>query len=191
MVTCWWDGVVVDGDWNPQPAIQAMAREHRIGQTKTVHIYRLVAVNSVEEMIVHRAQKKLFLDSMVNRGSTAQGKALDTADSDEERQSTEENDDEDDGADDGDDNKRPRKKARVSSKGSHDDGDSDNDDIMESDEEEADGPKPSKIFEVLKFGWQSIFAPETENAQHELRDEDIDILIHLTRGFPGRTTSDA
>lgn len=164
-----------------------MARVHRIGQTKTVHIYRLVAVNSVEEMIVHRAQKKLFLDSMVNRGSTAQGKALDTADSDEERQSTEDNDD--DGADDGDDNNRPRKKARVSSKSSND-GDSDNEAVAESDEEETDGPKPSKIFEVLKFGWQSIFAPKTENAQHELRDEDIDTLIDRTRGLPGSTGSD-
>lgn len=30
-------------DWNPQVDIQAMARVHRIGQTKPVHIYRLVS----------------------------------------------------------------------------------------------------------------------------------------------------
>ena len=54
-----------------------MARVHRIGQTKPVHVYRLVSAGSVEERIVQRAQKKLFLDSMVNRGSTANGKLLD------------------------------------------------------------------------------------------------------------------
>jgi SWI/SNF-related matrix-associated actin-dependent regulator of chromatin subfamily A member 5 len=64
-------------DWNPQVDIQAMARVHRIGQTKTVHIYRLVTTGSIEERIVQRAQKKLFLDSMVNRGSTATAIASD------------------------------------------------------------------------------------------------------------------
>ena len=54
-----------------QADLQAMARVHRIGQTKTVHVYRLVTSGSVEECIVQRAQRKLFLDTMVNRGSTA------------------------------------------------------------------------------------------------------------------------
>ena len=54
-----------------------MARVHRIGQTKVVHVYRLVTAGSVEERIVQRAQKKLFLDGMVNRGSTAQSRAID------------------------------------------------------------------------------------------------------------------
>jgi hypothetical protein len=57
--------------------IQAMARVHRIGQTKPVHIYRLVSAGTVEQRIVQRAQKKLFLDSMVNRGSTAKALELD------------------------------------------------------------------------------------------------------------------
>ncbi len=39
-----------------------------------VHVYRLVTAGSVEECIVQRAQRKLFLDGMVNRGSTAQAK---------------------------------------------------------------------------------------------------------------------
>ena len=60
-----------------QVDIQAMARVHRIGQTKTVHIYRLVSEGSVEERIVQRAQKKLFLDACVNRGSTARAQAID------------------------------------------------------------------------------------------------------------------
>lgn len=57
-----------DSDWNPQPDLQAMARVHRIGQTKTVHVYRLLSAGTVEERIVERAEKKLYLDQMVNRG---------------------------------------------------------------------------------------------------------------------------
>ena len=57
-----------------------MARVHRIGQTKIVHVYRLVSAGTMEERIVQRAQKKLFLDAMVNRGSTATGKAMDRMD---------------------------------------------------------------------------------------------------------------
>jgi superfamily II DNA/RNA helicase len=72
--------ILYDSDWNPQVDLQAMDRAHRIGQTKTVHVYRLVAEGTVEERIVQRAQKKLFLDKMVNRGSTAQAETLEKMD---------------------------------------------------------------------------------------------------------------
>jgi hypothetical protein len=55
-----------------------MARVHRIGQTKVVHIYRFVTSGTVEERIVQRAQKKLYLDNLVNRGSSSQALAMDT-----------------------------------------------------------------------------------------------------------------
>ena len=55
---------------SPQPDLQAMARVHRIGQKKTVHVYRLVSGGTIEERVVERAQKKLYLDKMVNRGSS-------------------------------------------------------------------------------------------------------------------------
>jgi SWI/SNF-related matrix-associated actin-dependent regulator of chromatin subfamily A member 5 len=55
-----------------QVDLQAMARVHRIGQQKVCHVYRFVTQGTVEERIVQRAQKKLFLDTMVNRGSSAQ-----------------------------------------------------------------------------------------------------------------------
>jgi hypothetical protein len=48
-----------------------MARVHRIGQTRPVHVYRLVTGSSVEERMLQRAEAKLYLDQMVNRGSTA------------------------------------------------------------------------------------------------------------------------
>ena len=65
--------VLYDSDWNPQADMQAMARVHRIGQTKVVHVYRLVTGGTVEERIVQRAEKKLFLDQMVNRDQLKTG----------------------------------------------------------------------------------------------------------------------
>ncbi|KAG7366569.1 SNF2-related protein [Nitzschia inconspicua] len=59
--------ILYDSDWNPQNDLQAMGRVHRIGQKKTVHVYRLVTSNSVEERMVERANKKLLLDHSVNR----------------------------------------------------------------------------------------------------------------------------
>lgn len=44
--------ILFDSDWNPQPDNQAMARVHRLGQTKTVHVYRLVTEGTVEERMI-------------------------------------------------------------------------------------------------------------------------------------------
>jgi len=63
--------ILFDSDWNPQVDLQAMARVHRIGQTKKVHVYRLISPGTVEERIVQRAEKKLYLDQMVNRESSS------------------------------------------------------------------------------------------------------------------------
>jgi SWI/SNF-related matrix-associated actin-dependent regulator of chromatin subfamily A member 5 len=62
---------------NPQKDIQAIGRVHRIGQQRTVHIYRLVTAGSVEERILQRQQQKLYLDCCVTRGSTALAHAID------------------------------------------------------------------------------------------------------------------
>jgi SWI/SNF-related matrix-associated actin-dependent regulator of chromatin subfamily A member 5 len=58
--------ILFDSDWNPQSDIQAMARVHRIGQRKKVHVYRLVTSGTIEERILERAEKKLLLE-IVNR----------------------------------------------------------------------------------------------------------------------------
>ncbi len=42
-----------------------MDRAHRIGQTKEVRVFRLVTEKSVEEKVVERADRKLFLDAAV------------------------------------------------------------------------------------------------------------------------------
>ena len=44
---------------------QAQDRAHRIGQTREVHIYRLVSSDTVEENILIKAQQKRHLDFLV------------------------------------------------------------------------------------------------------------------------------
>jgi len=58
-----------------QADLQAMDRAHRIGQTKTVHVYRMVTENTIEEKVVERAHQKLKLDAMV----VQQGRLADAA----------------------------------------------------------------------------------------------------------------
>ena len=50
--------IFYDNDWNPTMDAQATDRAHRIGQKKTVHVYRLVTKSSVEERILRRARQK-------------------------------------------------------------------------------------------------------------------------------------
>lgn len=48
-----------------QADLQAMDRAHRIGQTRPVKVFRFVCEGTVEEKIVERADRKLFLDAAV------------------------------------------------------------------------------------------------------------------------------
>ena len=57
--------VMLDQDWNPQIMLQAEARAHRIGQTKPVTIYKLCTEGTVEEQMMGRIQKKLYLSAKV------------------------------------------------------------------------------------------------------------------------------
>ena len=54
--------ILYDSDWNPQPDLQAMARVHRIGQTKEVQVYRLITSHTYEQSMFERSCKKLGLD---------------------------------------------------------------------------------------------------------------------------------
>lgn len=63
--------IIYDSDWNPQADLQAQDRAHRIGQKKQVHVYRLVTQGTIEEKVVERALKKLFLDALVIQQGTA------------------------------------------------------------------------------------------------------------------------
>lgn len=45
--------------------LQAMDRAHRIGQKKQVRVFRFITEGAVEEKIVERADRKLYLDAVV------------------------------------------------------------------------------------------------------------------------------
>ena len=57
--------IIFDSDWNPQNDVQAQARCHRIGQTKSVMIYRLITSRSFEQEMFDRASRKLGLEQAV------------------------------------------------------------------------------------------------------------------------------
>ncbi|KAJ2952402.1 hypothetical protein O0L34_g6710 [Tuta absoluta] len=50
--------VFYDSDWNPTMDAQAQDRAHRIGQTRDVHVFRLVTAATVEENILRKADQK-------------------------------------------------------------------------------------------------------------------------------------
>jgi SWI/SNF-related matrix-associated actin-dependent regulator of chromatin subfamily A member 5 len=57
--------ILYDSDWNPQVDLQAMDRAHRIGQTKQVRVFRFITDGTIEEKVVERADRKLYLDAAV------------------------------------------------------------------------------------------------------------------------------
>ena len=54
--------VFYDSDWNPAMDQQAQDRAHRIGQTREVHIYRMVCKGTIEENILKKSMQKRELD---------------------------------------------------------------------------------------------------------------------------------
>lgn len=59
--------IIMDCDWNPHVDRQAIARAHRIGQTRSVVVFRLVAEHTVEERIIDLAAQKLKLEHLAIR----------------------------------------------------------------------------------------------------------------------------
>ena len=49
---------ILDPWWNPASEMQAMSRAHRIGQDKSVFVYRYITSNSIEEKITRLQEKK-------------------------------------------------------------------------------------------------------------------------------------
>jgi SNF2 family DNA or RNA helicase len=60
---------LLDPWWNPAVEMQAIDRTHRIGQTKPVFAYRLVARDTVEERILElQAHKRALADAIMDPG---------------------------------------------------------------------------------------------------------------------------
>ncbi len=69
--------------WNPAVEQQATDRAHRIGQTKVVTVYRLVAAGTIEEKILELKERKRALVSSVLMEDVGGAKKLTTADLDD------------------------------------------------------------------------------------------------------------
>jgi superfamily II DNA or RNA helicase len=66
---------LLDPWWNPAVESQAIDRAHRIGQTKQVFAYRLIAKDTVEEKVLQLQQSKRDLaDAIVNADNAVIGK---------------------------------------------------------------------------------------------------------------------
>lgn len=61
--------IFYDTDWNPAMDAQAQDRCHRIGQTREVHIYRLISERTIEENILKKAKQKRQLDNIIKEGN--------------------------------------------------------------------------------------------------------------------------
>ena len=70
---------VMDPWWNPAAEEQAIDRAHRIGQTKKVNVYRMVAMDTIEAKVVELQDRKRQLISSVMNG-TGTGAQLSEAD---------------------------------------------------------------------------------------------------------------
>jgi SNF2 family DNA or RNA helicase len=65
---------LLDPWWNPAVEAQAVDRAHRIGQTRPVFVYRLVAAGTVEERILAlQDSKRALMDAALGDGAAAAG----------------------------------------------------------------------------------------------------------------------
>jgi SNF2 family DNA or RNA helicase len=60
--------IMYDHDWNPMRDLQAMDRAHRIGQKKTVEVFRLITADSIEEKLISlQTFKKYIANNVVDK----------------------------------------------------------------------------------------------------------------------------
>jgi len=71
---------LLDPWWNPATETQAVDRTHRIGQTRNVMVYRLIAKDTIEEKVLALANRKAELFAGVMNDGNVFGTALDADD---------------------------------------------------------------------------------------------------------------
>ena len=70
--------VFLEHDWNPQRDLQAMDRAHRLGQTRSVAVYRLLTRHTLEARIMSLQRFKLDLANAVVTADNASMASMDT-----------------------------------------------------------------------------------------------------------------
>lgn len=60
---------IADMHWNPQLEAQACDRVYRVGQTKDVHVHRMITQGTVEERILQLQQEKLAMANGILTGA--------------------------------------------------------------------------------------------------------------------------
>ncbi|WP_342746786.1 DEAD/DEAH box helicase [Lentzea kentuckyensis] len=71
---------LLDPWWNPATEAQAVDRTHRIGQTRNVMVYRLVAKDTIEEKVMAlKARKAELFSNVIDEGDVF-GASLDAED---------------------------------------------------------------------------------------------------------------
>ena len=60
--------IIFDNDWNLRNDLQAQTSCHRIGQTKSVKVYRLLSRKTYEMQMFHMSTIKIDLDQVVLQG---------------------------------------------------------------------------------------------------------------------------
>lgn len=68
--------VLLDPWWQSALEMQARDRTHRIGQTKPVHVYRLVSTKTIEERVIEISTEKMELTKFALSGVQYKGKVL-------------------------------------------------------------------------------------------------------------------
>ena len=71
---------LLDPWWNPATEAQAVDRIHRIGQTRHVMVYRLIAKDTIEQKVMALKAKKAELFASVMEEGNAFGAGLDAED---------------------------------------------------------------------------------------------------------------
>lgn len=71
--------IFLEHDWNPQNDLQAMDRVHRIGQTKTVNVYRLITRGTLEEKIMGLQRFKLQIANTIVNKDNQSFQSMDTS----------------------------------------------------------------------------------------------------------------
>jgi SNF2 family DNA or RNA helicase len=71
---------LLDPWWNPATEAQAVDRTHRIGQTRKVMVYRMIARDTIEEKVLALASRKAALVAGVMNDGNAFGSAMDADD---------------------------------------------------------------------------------------------------------------